>query len=71
MHLHWHVFVWLARCGDPNRVDEIDRHIAAGRKDAVAADCRRCARELMLKSAEALARLGRFEEAESQLRQMG
>jgi DNA-binding CsgD family transcriptional regulator len=69
MHLHWHVFVWLARCGDPNRVDEIDRHIAAGRKDAVAADCRRCARELKLKSAEAFARLGRFEEAESQLRQ--
>src|SRR5438876_9110083 len=69
MHLHWHVFVWLARCGDRKRVDEIDRHIAASHEDAVAADCRRCARELMLKTAEAFARLGRFAEAERQLRQ--
>src|SRR5207247_10316640 len=69
MHLHWHVFVWLARCGDRKRVDEIDRHIAASHKDAVAADCRRCARELMLKTAEAFARLGRHAEAERQLRQ--
>ena len=69
MHLHWHVSVWLARCGDRKREDEIDSHIAASHKDAVAADCRRCARELMLKTAEAFARLGRFAEAERQLSQ--
>jgi len=68
MHLHWHVFVWLARCSDRIPSGEIDRHIAAGRHDAEAAGCRRCARELTLKTAEALARLGRLEEAARELR---
>ncbi len=68
MHLHWHVFVWLARCSDHIPSGEIDRHIAAGRQDAEAAGCRRCARELTLKTAEALARLGRLDEAASELR---
>ena len=67
MHLHWHIFVWLARCGDRVRRMEIERHIEASREDAVAADCRRCARELTLKTAEALARLGRIEDAEKEL----
>jgi DNA-binding CsgD family transcriptional regulator len=67
MHLHWHVFVWLARCAGPTRSHEIEQHIAASRQDATAADCRRCSRELLLKTAEALARLGRIEEAEGQL----
>jgi DNA-binding CsgD family transcriptional regulator len=67
MHLHWHIFVWLARCGDRARSMEIERHIEASRQDAVAADCRRCARELTLKTAEAFARLGRIEDAEKEL----
>ena len=67
MHLHWHIFVWLARCGDRTRSMEIERHIEASRQDAVAADCRRCARELTLKAAEAFARLGRIEDAEKEL----
>lgn len=68
MHLHWHAFVWLARCSDRIPTGEIDRHIAAARQDAEAAGCPRCARELTLKTAEALARLGRLEEAASELR---
>jgi DNA-binding CsgD family transcriptional regulator len=47
---------------------EVERHVEASRQDAVAADCRRCARELKLKTAEAFARLGRIEDAEKELR---
>src|SRR5438876_187214 len=67
MHLHWHISVWLARCGDPGRSMEVERHAEASRQDALAADCRRCSRELALKTAESLARLGRLEEAEKEL----
>ncbi|HKW70330.1 MAG TPA: LuxR C-terminal-related transcriptional regulator [Candidatus Dormibacteraeota bacterium] len=68
MHLHWHIFVWLARCAGPPRSQDVDLHVGASREDALAADCRRCARELKLKTAEAYARLGRNEDAEQQLR---
>ena len=67
MHLHWHIFLWLARCGDRTRHLEVERHIAAGRQDALSAGCRRCARELVLKAAEAFARLGRVEDSEKEL----
>jgi DNA-binding CsgD family transcriptional regulator len=67
MHLHWHIFVWLARCGDRTGSMEVERHIEASRQDSVAADCRRCARELTLKTAEAFVRLGRIDDAEKEL----
>src|SRR5438309_1962892 len=67
MHLHWHISVWLARCGDSGRNVEVERHAEASRQDSVAADCRRCSRELALKTAESFARLGRLEEAEKEL----
>jgi len=67
MHLHWHISVWLARCGDPGHSVEVERHADASRQDAMAADCRRCSRELALKTAESFARLGRLEEAEKEL----
>src|SRR5438128_485367 len=67
MHLHWHIAVVLARCGDPGRSLEVERHAEASRQDALAADCRRCSRELALKTAESFARLGRLEEAEKEL----
>jgi DNA-binding CsgD family transcriptional regulator len=66
MHLHWHIFVWLARC-DRSQTLEVDRHVAAGRQDAQSAGCRRCARELLLKTAEAFARLGRVDDGEKEL----
>jgi len=67
MHLHWHISVWLARCADSGRSVEVERHAEASRQDGVAADCRRCSRELALKTAESFARLGRLEEAEKEL----
>jgi DNA-binding NarL/FixJ family response regulator len=66
--LHWHALVWLARCGDRSQSQEVDRHAAAGHQDALAGGCRRCARELALRTAEAYARLGRLEEADEELR---
>lgn len=68
MHLHWSIFVWLARCAGRDRSDEIDQHMEASRQDADATGCRRCSRELALKTAETCTRLGRLEEAETQLR---
>src|SRR5438552_732135 len=65
--LHWHVLVWLARCGDRTDSADIDRHFAAGHKDALDGGCRRCARELSMRAAEALVRVGRTEEAEKEL----
>ncbi|MDQ6721152.1 MAG: LuxR C-terminal-related transcriptional regulator [Candidatus Dormibacteraeota bacterium] len=65
--LHWGIFVWLARCADGTRNLDVERHVAAGRQDSLAADCRRCGRELALKTAEAFARLGRMEDAEQEL----
>jgi DNA-binding CsgD family transcriptional regulator len=65
--LHWHALLWLARCGGRAQSLEVDRHAAAGHQDALSGGCRRCARELALRTAEALARLGRVEEAAKEL----
>jgi DNA-binding CsgD family transcriptional regulator len=65
--LHWHALVWLARCGDSSQSRDVERHAAAGHQDALAGGCRRCARELSLRTAEAFARLGRGEEAAKEL----
>jgi DNA-binding CsgD family transcriptional regulator len=67
MHLHWHIGLWLARCGDRTQRLKVQEHAAAGRQDALSAGCRRCARELTLKTAEAFARLGRIEDATKEL----
>src|SRR2546423_9615060 len=67
MPLRWHISVWLTGCGDPGRSGEVEGHAVASRHDAVVADCRRCSRELALKTAESFARLGRLEEAEKEL----
>jgi DNA-binding NarL/FixJ family response regulator len=65
--LHWHILVWLARCDGRTQSAAVDRHAGDGRQDALIGGCRRCARELSLRTAEAFARLGRIEEAEKQL----
>jgi len=59
--------LWLARCGGGARSADLDQQVAAGRTDAAAASCRRCARELALRLAEAFARLGRLKEAGEEL----
>ena len=65
--LHWHTLLWLARCGDPTQSRDVDRHADAGHQDALVGACRRCARELSLRTAEAFARLGRADDAEKAL----
>jgi DNA-binding CsgD family transcriptional regulator len=65
--LHWHSLLWLARCGDSAHSRDIERHAAAGHQDALLGGCRRCARELSLRTAEAYARLGRVEDAATEL----
>jgi DNA-binding CsgD family transcriptional regulator len=67
LHLHGIMVVWLARCGGGTRSVDIDRHMVAGRTDAAAAGCRRCAREMALRAAEAFARLGRIDDAQKML----
>jgi DNA-binding NarL/FixJ family response regulator len=67
LHLHGIMVVWLARCGGGSRSADIDRHLMAASADAVAAGCRRCAREMALRAAEAHARLGRVDDAVKQL----
>jgi DNA-binding CsgD family transcriptional regulator len=67
IHLHGTLILWLARCGGGARRVDVDRHVAVARTDAAAAGCRRCAREMALRVAEAFARLGRLEEARHEL----
>src|SRR3989442_1796919 len=67
IHLHGTLVLWLARCGGGARSVDVDQHVAAARSDAAAAGCRRCARELALRVAEAFARLGRWEESKQEL----
>ena len=68
IHLHGIAMIWLARSAGATKSADIDRHLLAARADAVAADCRRCARELNLRVAETCARLGRVDQAENALR---
>ncbi len=68
LHLHGIMVVWLARCGGEGRSDDIDRHVLAASADAVATGCRRCAREMALRAAEAFARLDHVDDAEKELR---
>ena len=65
--LHWHALVWLSRCGDSSQSRDVERHAVAAHQDALIGGCRRCARELSLRAAEAFARLGRVEDAKNEL----
>jgi hypothetical protein len=64
--LHQLAALWLALAGGPNLAGEVLTQLAAARACADAAACPRCARELRLGSADALAHVGhRAEAAES------
>lgn len=56
--LHQEIAVWLARLAGPSALKEIRSRLAAAAADAHAVGCPRCNRELALKSAEVLARMG-------------
>ncbi|HUG29227.1 MAG TPA: AAA family ATPase [Candidatus Limnocylindria bacterium] len=65
--IHQHLGVWLARIGGPTRADDVERELAAARSAASIAGCPRCAAEVTVVSAEALARIGRVGEARQAL----
>ncbi|MEX1171774.1 MAG: LuxR C-terminal-related transcriptional regulator [Chloroflexota bacterium] len=60
---HQLLALWLSRIGGASMAADVARHVTAGRIDADEAGCPRCAAEFGLRSAEALARIGRAEEA--------
>lgn len=55
---HEELGLWYARLDGPAAAARVREHLGAGRVCAEAAGCRRCAAELLLFSAEALARIG-------------
>jgi DNA-binding NarL/FixJ family response regulator len=65
---HADVAVWNARLKGPASVASVRKQLAAGRADAERIGCPRCEAELLLLSAEALARAGERREARQLLR---
>lgn len=57
------IAAWLARLAGPSEADEVRTQIAAARANLAAVGCPRCGRELALRSAEALARIGDLDDA--------
>lgn len=66
--LHQEIATWLARLRGGGAVGEVREHLAAARENLAAVGCPRCGRELALRSAEALARVGDVEAARDALR---
>jgi DNA-binding CsgD family transcriptional regulator len=60
---HGDVAVWNARLNGPVSAATVREHVAEGRADADKVGCPRCGAELLLLSAEALARVGEREQA--------
>jgi DNA-binding NarL/FixJ family response regulator len=60
---HGDVAVWSARLNGPASTVTVREHVAAGRADADRVGCPRCGAELLMLSAEALARVGERDEA--------
>jgi DNA-binding CsgD family transcriptional regulator len=65
--LHQLVAVWQARLDGPRSDAAVQASLDAGRRDAALAGCPRCGGELTVASAEALARIGRIDEARREL----
>lgn len=61
--VHQEIANWLARLAGPSATVEIRARLAAAKTDAGVVGCPRCTRELALKTAEALARIGDVEAA--------
>jgi DNA-binding NarL/FixJ family response regulator len=67
VELHQYVALWLALAGSEGVADEVVEQVDVARACADAAGCPRCATELRLISADALARVGRRAEARQSL----
>ena len=57
------IATWLSRLAGPADADEVRGQVAAARRSLADVGCPRCGRELALRSAEALARIGDVEAA--------
>jgi DNA-binding CsgD family transcriptional regulator len=64
---HQLIAIWSSRIGRATMSEDVERHVTAGRRDAAAAGCPRCAAEFHLRAAEALARVGRSDHAAEML----
>jgi DNA-binding CsgD family transcriptional regulator len=65
--IHGYIALWQARVGGPRFEGEVDAELASGRSDAELAGCPRCSGELAVASSEALARIGRIDDARREL----
>ena len=65
--VHQLIATWQARFAGDGAAKEVEAELAAARADAALARCPRCARELSVVSAEALARVGRPDDARREL----
>lgn len=54
---------WSARLGGPEQMRSVSQYVASGMAKTEEVDCQRCRLELLLHGSEALARVGRREEA--------
>jgi DNA-binding CsgD family transcriptional regulator len=61
--IHQEIATWLARLAGPSAADEVRGRVEEARSCLAAVGCPRCGRELALRSAEALARIGDTEDA--------
>ena len=66
---HQEAALWLALAGGPEVEDEVVAQVEAAHRCAAAAACPRCSREIRLAAAEALARVGRHNEAARSLKE--
>jgi DNA-binding CsgD family transcriptional regulator len=60
---HWELAAWYARLDEAGAAERVREQLAAGRACSEAVGCPRCAAELELVAAEALARIGDRDEA--------
>lgn len=65
--IHQEIATWLARLGGPSAAGDVRDRIAAAQACMDRVGCPRCGRELTLRSAEALARIGDLDRARDML----
>lgn len=66
--IHQEIAVWLARLAPNEAGDEVQAELAAAHANLEAVGCPRCGRELALRGAEALARIGEVDAARQAIR---
>lgn len=67
MRIHQNIAAWQARLGGARLAREVEAELAAARVDSALARCPRCTSELVVTSAELLARIGRVDDARHEM----